>query len=247
MEEKVKTEDYIGEIVKVKIDRPLGSKHPKHGFEYPVNYGYVPNTISGDGEELDCYILGVAEPLEEFEGRCIAVIHRTNDNDDKLVIVPVDLDASCLTDEEIRKQTYFQERWFESVIWRKKEKSCGCIIINDDKVFLIQQLKGFWGFPKGHVEEGETEFETAAREVKEETNIDVEIDWAKRITDEYLTDKGILKEVVFFIAKKIGGNEEMQEEEVKNFGWFTFEEAFDIITYDNTKKVLEKALKEVEE
>ena len=57
----------------------------------------------------------------------------------------------------------------------KKEKACGCIIIEDGKVLLIKQHQGFWGFPKGHVEDGETEEETAAREVKEETNIDVEI------------------------------------------------------------------------
>lgn len=106
---------YIGKIVKVKIDRPLHTKHPKHGFIYELNYGYVPNTISGDGEELDCYILGVDEPLNEFEGKCIAVIHRTNDDDDKLIIVP---DGMNFTDEEIRKQTNFQEQYFESEIIR---------------------------------------------------------------------------------------------------------------------------------
>ncbi len=107
--------EYIGKFVKVKVDRPLNSRHPKHGFIYSVNYGYVPNTISGDGEELDCYILGIEEPLENFEGRCIAVIHRTNDNDDKLIIVP---DGKNYTDEEIRKLTNFQEQYFECEIIR---------------------------------------------------------------------------------------------------------------------------------
>ena len=106
---------YIGKIVKVKVDRPLNSKHPKHGFVYPVNYGFVPNTISGDGEELDCYILGVDKPIEDFEGKCIAVLHRTNDNDDKLIIVPEGVNFS---DEEIRKLTNFQEQYFESEIIR---------------------------------------------------------------------------------------------------------------------------------
>ena len=58
--------DYIGKIVDVNIDREFGSRHPKHGFIYPVNYGYIPNTISGDGEELDAYVLGVQEPLDVF-------------------------------------------------------------------------------------------------------------------------------------------------------------------------------------
>ena len=106
---------YIGQKVSAKVDRPLNSKHPKHGFTYEVNYGYIPNTISGDGEELDCYILGVNESVEKFEGECIAVIHRTNDDDDKLIIVPK---GQKITDEEIRKLTYFQEQYFESEIIR---------------------------------------------------------------------------------------------------------------------------------
>ena len=106
---------FIGKNVSVRIDRPLNSKHPKHGFVYEANYGYVPNTVSGDGEELDAYVLGVNKPVQEFTGKCIAVIHRTNDDDDKLIIVPEDKN---LTDEEIRQFTNFQEQFFESEIIR---------------------------------------------------------------------------------------------------------------------------------
>ena len=104
---------YLGKVLTIKIDRPLGSKHPKHGFIYPVNYGYVPNTVSGDGEELNCYVLGVFEPLEEFTGKCIAIIHRTNDNDDKLIIIP---DGKKYTKEQIQALTEFQEQYFKSEI-----------------------------------------------------------------------------------------------------------------------------------
>ena len=107
--------EYLGKIVDVNIDRPMGSKHPKHGFMYPVNYGYIPNTVSGDGEELDAYVLGVFEPLESFEGKVIAIIHRINDNDDKLVVVPKNKNY---TNEQIRALTEFQEQWFESEILR---------------------------------------------------------------------------------------------------------------------------------
>ena len=61
--------EYLGKIIKVVIDRPIGSKHPKYDLIYPINYGYVPNTISGDNEELDCYVLGVNKPLKEFKGK----------------------------------------------------------------------------------------------------------------------------------------------------------------------------------
>lgn len=106
---------YIGKEITVKIDRPLGSKHPKHDMVYPINYGYIPGTISGDGEELDCYILGVDEPVNEFKGTCIAVIYRLNDNDDKLIVVPT---QKNYTDEEIRKQVEFQEKYFISEVIR---------------------------------------------------------------------------------------------------------------------------------
>ena len=104
-----------GEVLNVKIDREFGSKHPKHGFIYPVNYGYIPNTISGDGEELDAYLLGVFEPVTEYQGEVIAYIHRTNDDDDKLIVVP---EGVSYSDDAIRALTEFQERFFESEIIR---------------------------------------------------------------------------------------------------------------------------------
>lgn len=126
----------------------------------------------------------------------------------------------------------------------KKEKSCGCIIIKNGKVLLIQQTEGHWGFPKGHMELGETEIETAKREVKEETNIDVEINKDKRYVLEYTTDKGVLKEVVLFIAKKINGDERYQVSEIKTMEWLTYKDAIDRITYDNTRELLKRVLRE---
>ena len=108
--------NYLNQNVRVKVDRPLGSKHPKHGFIYPVNYGFVPDTISGDGEELDCYVLGVFEPLNEFTGKCIAIIHRINDNDDKLIIVPENRNFS---NKEIDVLIEFQEKFFKHEIIRE--------------------------------------------------------------------------------------------------------------------------------
>ena len=105
-----------GKEVEIMIDRPLGSRHPQYPSSiYPINYGYIPNTISGDGEELDGYVLGVEKPLETFKGKCIAVIHRLNDDDDKLIVVP---EGTELTDDEIKKLTHFQEQYFESEIKR---------------------------------------------------------------------------------------------------------------------------------
>ena len=98
-----------------KIDRPMGSRHPIHGFIYPVNYGFIPGTLEPDGEALDAYVLGIFEPVEEFEGLCTAVIHRLNDEEDKLVLTPA---GKAFTDKQIRDLTDFQERFFRSEILR---------------------------------------------------------------------------------------------------------------------------------
>lgn len=98
---------YLGRHVTVTIDRPYGSRHPVHGFRYDANYGFVPGTLAPDGEELDAYLLGPAQALERGEGICVAVIHRRNDDDDKLVVVPEGYD---LTDDQILTAVAFQER-----------------------------------------------------------------------------------------------------------------------------------------
>jgi inorganic pyrophosphatase len=105
--------DYLGKIVAVTVDRPLHSPHPKFHSLYELNYGFVPDTKSPDGEELDAYIIGIDTPVTRFEGRCVAVIHRTNDDDDKLVVAPLGYRPTV---EEIRVATHFQEQFFESEI-----------------------------------------------------------------------------------------------------------------------------------
>jgi inorganic pyrophosphatase len=109
--------DFLNEIVNVTIDRPLGSKHPQQGFIYTLNYGYIPGVIAPDGENLDAYVLGVFEPVPQFEGKCIAIVQRIDDNDDKLIVVP---DHRTYSDEQIQALTEFQERFFTSVIVRHK-------------------------------------------------------------------------------------------------------------------------------
>lgn len=128
----------------------------------------------------------------------------------------------------------------------KYEKSCGAVIFDGDKILVIQQVKGHWGFPKGHVEEGETEVETAIREIKEETNLDVEIDETHRYVERYSPEEGVEKDVVFFIAKKIGGEIKVQEEEVKTTEWLLPSEAMEKLTYESSKIILSKVMKDLE-
>ena len=104
----------LGKIVTVTVDRPLGTYHPKHkDIYYQINYGYVEGIIAPDGEEQDAYILGVDEPVEQFTGKVIAIIHRFNDVEEKWVVAPED---KAFSKEEIWEQVKFQEQYFESKI-----------------------------------------------------------------------------------------------------------------------------------
>ena len=101
----------LGKRVKVIVDRPLGSYHPKYKeLQYPLNYGYIEGVIAADGEEQDAYILGVNEPTKEFSGKVIAIIHRFDDVEEKLVVAP---EGASFTKDEIMKQVNFQEQFFK--------------------------------------------------------------------------------------------------------------------------------------
>lgn len=110
------SKDLLGKTVTVKVDRQLGTKHPKWGFEYGVNYGYIEDVLAPDGEELDAYILKVDEPVKSFTGVVVAIVHRTEDDDDKLIVIPK---GESVTDEEIEKAIDFQEKWFKHQIIRQ--------------------------------------------------------------------------------------------------------------------------------
>ena len=104
----------IGKIVKVTVDRPLGSYHPKHkDIYYSVNYGYIEGIFAPDGEEQDAYILGVDKPVKEFVGKVIAIIHRFDDIEEKWVVVP---EEAFFSKDEIMQQVNFQEQFFRTEI-----------------------------------------------------------------------------------------------------------------------------------
>ncbi len=109
--------EFIGNKLYIKIDRPIGSFHPKYPDTiYPINYGYLPNTKSFDNEEIDCYLLGVDKPVNDYVGTCIGIIKRINDHDDKLIIVPEGID---LSNEEIDKEIDFIEKYYKHIIIRR--------------------------------------------------------------------------------------------------------------------------------
>lgn len=111
---KALASSYLGQIVEIEIDRPLGSTYPKHpDLIYPVNYGFIPGVFGGDGEEMDVYLLGVDKPVSKYSAQIIAIVHRLDDEEDKLVGAPV---GTHFTKTEIEKSVAFQERYFKTEV-----------------------------------------------------------------------------------------------------------------------------------
>ena len=114
-ERKALVKSYLGKTVNIKIDRPIGYVHKKENYSltYPINYGYLPGVIGGDGEELDVYLLGVDNPVNEYTGKIIGIVHRENDVEDKLAMAP---EGIIFTQNEVAEQVHFQEQYYETTI-----------------------------------------------------------------------------------------------------------------------------------
>ena len=116
---------YLGKTVHIEIDRPVGYVHHKEKYDliYPINYGYIPGVLGGDAEELDVYLLGVYEPMKEYDAHIIGAVYRTDDVEDKLVGAPVGM---TFTREEIEAAVRFQEQYHEShvEVVKKSLKNC---------------------------------------------------------------------------------------------------------------------------
>ena len=213
---------WIGKPVHVVVDRPIGYRHGD--IVYPINYGYIPGILAGDGEDQDAYILGVSEPVAEFDGQVIAAIRRKNDCEDKLVVAPA---GAVYHQGQIAEAVRFQERYFVSTIDSLFRKSCGVIPFREngeDREYLILlQTNNCWSFPKGHMEAGEREEETALRELLEETGLQAGLVAGKRAVSEYDITPYTRKQVVLFLGE-VAGNVMLQETEVRKYKWVRAEE-----------------------
>ena len=214
--------DNMGKSVRVIVDRPIGYRHGE--IVYPINYGYIPGILAGDGDEQDAYILGIDEPLTEFDGQVIAAIRRKNDCEDKLVVAPTGM---IYHQGQIAEAVRFQEQYFDTFIESLLQKSCGVIPYRwngtKKEYLILLQNNHCWSFPKGHMEAGESEEQTALRELLEETGLTAHLIPGKRVVSAYDIPPFTRKQVVLFLGE-VDGEVVPQEAEITRYQWATAEE-----------------------
>ena len=233
-------QELMGKLVHVMVDRPVGYQHGD--IVYPINYGYIPGIIAGDGEEQDAYILGVSEPLTEFEGQVVAAIRRKNDCEDKLVVAPV---GSVYHQGQIAEAVHFQEQYFDTSIISCFEKSCGVLpyrMVDGQQKFLLvfETYSKCWSLPKGHIEAGETDVQAAMRELYEETGLTATLDTSRCASIEYPISSFARKQVAFYLGE-VTGVPKVREGEIDKFKWVTADELKDYLfpdTYEACKALL---------
>jgi 8-oxo-dGTP pyrophosphatase MutT (NUDIX family) len=213
----------LGKSVHVEIDRPLGHIHK--GTAYPINYGYIPGVLAGDGEEQDAYILGVNEPLSSFDGWVVGAVCRKNDVEDKLVVAPKGM---TFHQGQIAEAVHFQEQFFDTYVISLLRKSCGVLPWTEEDgkrkyLIVFEQFSQCWSLPKGHMEAGETEEHTAQRELLEETGLTAQLDTSSHAVIEYPISPVARKQVVFFPGR-VNGTPSVRPGEIQRFKWVSEEE-----------------------
>lgn len=250
-------EKYLGKIVKMTVDRPLGSSHPNDpGMIYPINYGYLSGVRGGDGKEQDVYLLGVDKPVDTYTAKIIAIIYRKDDKEDKLVAAP---EGMLFTEKQIRQAVYFQEQYFHTKLklditqrpmvrfYRDDPDAprttmpahlgANAIITWDGKLLLEKRRDSeTWGLVGGGVKKTETTAEAIAREIYEELGLSVTPQQVRKLTVygepgriAAYRDGSIWRMVVVLFALELDQEPNLRiSAESKDLRFFTKEELQDI-------------------
>lgn len=233
----------LGKYVRVRITDPMHSVDSEKNFTYELNYGTVESGLDARSPVKGAYVMGVTHGVRIFEGRVIAVIKRKDMGGVILVVAPK---SKRYIVHQIEDAIAFAEKAGTYDLSCLYEASCGAIvyrIINGEVRFLLIKNKrsANWGFPKGHMERGENEKETAYREVLEETGIHARFLPDFRYKSEYSIQGRIEKKVIIFLATTDDTSTIIQREEIEEYLWLKFDKAMNSLKFPNDKNLLRKA------
>lgn len=198
---------------------------------------------TSNGQNKSAYVISRKHVNEYFDGIVIAVAEFEGLDGERPVIAP---HGEIFYEPELRQLLSKLKNIKLKNIVCLYEKSCGGIIFyktkQNTKILLVKNSNGrYWSFPKGHIEDGENEHETAIREIKEETGLDVTLIKGFREISEYCPFGKIRKRVVFFLAQAFTDNVKIQEEEIDSFIWVDLQQARKMCSYENDLRIIEKA------
>lgn len=235
----------LGKTVRVKVTKPCNYFDSRTGVRYIINYGIAEVSNEKKSFVLGAYILGVNHPVRVFEGKIIAVLHYNDSKRSVLVVAPKNMRR---IDYEIRDVLEFNEPRDSYSLECLYEHSCGAVvyrIINGEVRYLLikNRRSNHWGFPKGHMEKGETREETAIREVLEETGVHINIIDNFCSESQYRIGPKIEKRVDVFLASTEDTQTVIQKEEIEEYIWLRFNEAVDKLKFENDKEILRQVRK----
>ncbi len=221
----------------------MHSYNKRFGFKYRLNYGIVEGGKTQKNSVISAYIMGINHPVRNFDGRVIAIVRRNGGKGVVLVVAPK---STRFIINDIRRAIDFAEGRNGYTLECLYESSCGAVVFRNDateKKFLLIRNKrsAHWGFPKGHIEPGENNEQTAIREVLEETGINIRVLPNFKKCSEYTIQGRIEKSVSIFLAETDDVEYTIQQEEIEECGWFSYYDALKTLNYDNDKRILEQA------
>ncbi|MBS7362094.1 MAG: NUDIX domain-containing protein [Oscillospiraceae bacterium] len=233
----------LGKFVRVRVTSPMHSYNKRFGFKYRLNYGIVEGGKTQKNSVISAYIMGINHPVRNFDGRVIAIVRRNGGKGVVLVVAPK---STRFIINDIRRAIDFAEGRNGYTLECLYESSCGAVVFRNDateKKFLLIRNKrsAHWGFPKGHIEPGENNEQTAIREVLEETGINIRVLPNFKKCSEYTIQGRIEKSVSIFLAETDDVEYTIQPEEIEECGWFSYYDALKTLNYDNDKRILEQA------
>ncbi len=231
----------LGKYVRVNVTKPYNSQDSETGLIYELNYGRVEN-LQNSGVQY-AYIMGIDHPVRNFDGRVVAIVHRKNG--EKIWVAAPKSTRFIIND--IRRAVSFAEgdesKYMLECLY---ESSCGAVVFRniggEIRFLLIKNKRSTnWGFPKGHIENGESKEDTARREVLEETGIHIKILPGFVSTSEYTIQGKVEKSVSIFVASTTDTQTKIQQEEIEDYIWLNYSKAIKKLKFENDRSILEKA------
>ncbi|MCD7775034.1 MAG: NUDIX domain-containing protein [Clostridiales bacterium] len=235
----------LGKNVRVRVTKPYNSIDSKTGMKYELNFGVAEIKTDRRSFIYSACILGINHPVNIFEGKVIAIVRHQDKRPNYIVVAPK---KSRYINFQIQDKIGFLEKDKNFTLECLYESSCGAVvyrIINGTRRFLLIKNKrsNHWGFPKGHIERGEDEFDTAKREVLEETGIHIRILKGFKSTSEYKIAGRVEKKVTIFLASTSDTQTVIQREEIEDYIWLDYSGAIETLKFENDKNILAMAKK----